>query len=227
MASPLHLHSNAKYKISLMKYLLAAFIFITLLGSCSSSKLVDQYVNPDRSGFRANKVLVIGMTPEGALQKEFEYSLVLALEKQNFNAVKSVDFFGDSLSSSSRYGRELEGIKQDLIKGGFDAVLFSRITGKNTKVSLAQSYRNLSRTFEFFGDNTSKETSVYYSSELANSPIIHTETLFYCLCPGNENDLIWKGNIDISNASTSEEAIQDYVKTLVKALKKNDLLFSK
>ena len=207
-----------------MKHLLAAFISLILFGSCSSSRLVDQYISPDGSGFRAKKVLVVGMTPEGALQKQFEFSLVLALEKQNFNAVKSVDFFGDTLSQSQKYGKELERLKQDLIDSGFDAVFFSRITGKNNKVSLAQSYRNLTRTFEVFGGYSNKDSSNYESGDLENSPILHTETLFYCLCPENENDLIWRGNIDIVNASTSEEAIQDYVKTLLKALKKNDLL---
>lgn len=207
-----------------MKHLLSAFISLILFGSCSSSRLVDQYISPDGPGFRANKVLVVGMTPEGALQKQFEFSLVQALEKQNLNAVKSVDFFGDSLNRSQKYGKEREGLKQDLIDGGFDAVFFSRITGKDTKVSLAQSYRNLTRTFEIFGEYSSKDPTIYESGDLENSPILHTETLFYCLCPERDNDLIWRGNIEIDNASTSEEAIQDYVKTLLKALKKNDLL---
>ncbi len=207
-----------------MKIYFGAFISLFLFGSCSSSRLVDEFVNQDSKGFRASKVLVIGLAPEGALQKHFEHSLVVALEKQNFYAVKSVDFFGEDFIESEKYGRELERLKQYLLSEGFDGVFFSRITGKDTKVTLAQSYRNLTKTFEIFSEYSEKHTTSYNSEDLENYPVLHTETFYYCLCPENKNDLIWKGNIDIVNASTSEESIQDYVKTLLKALNKNNLL---
>ena len=208
-----------------MKHLLSAFISLVLFGSCSSSsRLVDQYSNPHNLGFQANKVLVVGIAPEGGLQKQFEYTLVQALEKEKINAVKSVDFFGEDISGSTKYGKELEGLKEDLLNAGFDAVFFSRITGRNTKVTLAQSYRNLIRTFEVFNEYSEKDPAINDSASLEGYPILHTETFFYCLCPESDNDLIWKGNIDVVNASTPEESIQDYVKTLLKALKKNDLL---
>lgn len=202
----------------------SALISLILFGSCSSSRLIDQYTSPDSSRFRAKKVLVIGMAPDGGLQKQFEFSLVEALKKQNFDAVKSVDFFGEDIVGSEKYGNELESLKDDLLNAGFDAVFFSRITGRNTKVTLAQSYRNLVKTFEVFGEYSKSSPTIYESGEFEDNPILHTETLYYCLCPEMENDLIWKGNIDIVNASTSEEAIQDYVKILLRALKKNNLL---
>ena len=161
-----------------MKIYFGAFISLFLFGSCSSSRLVDEFVNQDSKGFRASKVLVIG----------------------------------------------LERLKQYLLSEGFDGVFFSRITGKDTKVTLAQSYRNLTKTFEIFSEYSEKHTTSYNSEDLENYPVLHTETFYYCLCPENKNDLIWKGNIDIVNASTSEESIQDYVKTLLKALNKNNLL---
>lgn len=192
--------------------------------SCSSSRLVDQYVNPDREDFRIKKVLVVGLASEGSLQKQFEFSLVQALEKQNFNAVKSVDFFGGNIKGIEKYGNELAGLKEDLLNAGFDAVFFSRITGRDVKVSLGQSYRNIIRTFEVFGEYSDGDPLNHENNELEDSPILHTETFFYCLCPEKETDLIWRGNIDIVNATSSEETIQDYVKILLKSLKKNDLI---
>lgn len=210
-----------------MKVLYSILIFSLLLGACSSSKLVDQYTNPDNADYRVNKVLVIGMTPDGGLQKQFEFSLVEALKSKNINAVKSVDYFSEDLIVSNKTAKELEILKNELIADDFDAVFFSRILGRDSKVSLFQSYRNLVRTFEVYGEHSNKHPVAYGSESYESKPIIYTETLLYCLCPQNENDLIWKGNIEVANTSNTEESIQDYVKVLLKSLKKNNLLPSK
>lgn len=210
-----------------MKVLYSILIFSLLLGACSSSKLVDQYTNPDNADYRVNKVLVIGMTPDGGLQKQFEFSLAEALKKHKIDAVKSVDYFGEEIIVSNKTDKELELLKNELLVDGFDAVFFSRIIGRDSKVSLFQSYRNLVRTFEVYGDYSSKHPVAYGSESYESKPIVYTETLLYCLCPQNENDLIWKGNIEVANTSNAEESIQDYVRILLKSLKKNNHLPSK
>ncbi len=200
------------------------FTIISLLiifSSCSTSRLVEQYIDPESDGFRTQKILVVGLTPDGGLQRQFEYSMARALEKQNVIAVKSVDLFGEPFKVAENTDEQWEVFESELIKSGFDSVLLSKITGKESKVTLAQSYRNLVRTFETFGDYYKENKSAPESGQLEDYPVLNTETSLYCLCPNKKNDLIWRGNIDIVNSPDFQKSIQDYVKTIIKTLKRN------
>lgn len=192
--------------------------------SCSSSRLVDEYKNIESANFQANKVLVIGLTPDGGLQRQFEYSLVKALESENIKAVKSVDYFQDPLDNMDQSEENLANLKQELINAGFDAVLFSKVKGQENKVSLAQSYRNLSKSFQSFSDYYNENRIITGKQNLEDYPVYNTETSLYCLCPDKERDLIWRGKIDIVDPPGAATTIRDYVKTLINTLKKNNLL---
>ncbi len=207
-----------------MKKLFTILVFAHLFSSCSSSRLVDEYVNPEILDFRTNKVLVVGLTPDGGLQRQFEYSLVKALKAQNVIAVKSVDFFESTFNENNQSEADLANLENQLIDAGFDAVLFSKVKGQESKVTLAQSYRNLSKSFQTFSDYYNENRPVYKNEQIEDYPVYNTETSLYCLCPDRKQDLIWRGSIDIIDPPGAETTIKDYVKTLVRTLKKNKLL---
>ncbi|SRX55141.1 hypothetical protein [Aequorivita sp. CIP111184] len=207
--------------------LLSIAVFILLLSSCSTSRLVDEYVNSETPNYQASKVLVVGLTPDSELQRQFEYSLVIALKEENVTAVKSVDYFGSAFSENNQSEDNLENIEKELLNAGFDAVLFSKVTGQENKVNIVQSYRNFTKSFESFTDYYYENKPVYVSDQTENYEVYNTETSLYCLCPGEERDLIWRGKIDIVNPPAAANTIRDYVKTLVRTLKKNKLLIVK
>lgn len=210
-----------------MKKLLGISLFVVLISSCSSSRLVDEYINTDSPNFQATKVLVVGLTSDVGLQRQFEYSLVQTLEAEGVLAVKSVDYFESTVDENKQWEENLENIGKELLKAGFDAVLFSKVTGQESKVTVAQSYRNLSKSFESFSDYYYENKAVYGSGQVENYPVYNTETSLYCLCPGKERDLIWRGKIDIVDPPATATTIRDYVKTLISTLKKNNLLILK
>lgn len=210
-----------------MKRLFTLFVFTLLFTSCSTSRLVGEYINPESGDFRANKVLVVGLTPDGGLQRQFEYSLVQALKAENVIAVKSLDYFGSSVDENNQTEENLANLENELLKAGFDAVLFSKVKGQESKVTLAQSYRNLSRTFQSFSDYYNENRIISGKENSEDYPVYNTETSLYCLCPDKEQDLIWRGNIDIIDPPGTETTIRDYVKTLVRRLKKNSLLIGR
>ncbi|CAM3373401.1 hypothetical protein [Aequorivita lipolytica] len=207
-----------------MQKLLTISVFVLLLSGCSSSRLVDEYVNSESPNFRANKILVVGLTPDGGLQRQFEYSLVQALEEESVIAIKSVDYFESTFNENNQSEENLENIEKELLKAGFDAVLFSKVTGQESKVTIVQSYRNITKSFESFSDYYSENRAVYDNQHNEDYPVYNTETSLYCLCPGKERDLIWRGKIDILNPPEAASTIRDYVKTIVLTLKKNKLL---
>ena len=205
-----------------MKGLFCVAIFILLFG-CSSSRLVDEYVDTETPRFQPSKVLVVGLTPNGGLQRQFEYSLVQALEAKNVVAVKSVDFFGNETLENENSEENLDSMETKLMAAGFDAVLFSKITGQESLVTLGQSYRNLTKTFETFSDYYYGNKPVYDGEPTEDYPVYNTETSLYCLCSNRELDLIWRGKIDIVDPPEAATTIRDYVKTLMRAFKKNQL----
>ncbi len=210
-----------------MQRLFAMAVFVMFLSSCSTSRLVDEYVNAETPNFQTNKILVVGLTPDGGVQRQFEYSLVQALEAENVNAIKSVDYFKSTIDENKQSEENLRNIENELLDAGFDAVLFSKVTGQESKVTIVQSYRNLTKSFESFSDYYYKNKPVYGTELTEDYSVYNTETSLYCLCPGNEHDLIWRGKIDIVDPPAASSTIHDYIKTLVRALKKNNLLIVK
>ncbi|MCG2431880.1 hypothetical protein [Aequorivita xiaoshiensis] len=207
-----------------MKNLVLLFVLVILIAGCSSSRLVDEYINKESPNFQAQKVLVVGLTPDGGLQRQFEYSLVKALKDKNIIAIKSVDYFKSNVNEIDQSEENLEALKKQLLNESFDAVLFSKIVGQENKVTMAQSYRNLKRSFQSFNDYYNENKVVYGNDHIEDYPVYNTETSLFCLCPGRNNDLIWRGKIDIVNPPTAATSIRDYVNTLMQALKKNNLL---
>lgn len=210
-----------------MTRLFTLLIVAFLCSSCSTSRLVAEYVNPENANFRINKILVVGLTPDGGLQRQFEYSLVKALEAENVIAIKSVDYFESTDDENNQSEENLANLESELLKAGFDAVLFSKVKGQVSKVSIGQSYRNLSKTFQSFSDYYNENKTVYQTGQTDDYPVYNTETSLYCLCPDKEQDLIWRGNIDIIDPPRAETTIKDYVTTLVRTLKKHSLLIGK
>lgn len=209
-----------------MKELFTLVILIFLFSSCSTSRLVDEYINTENPNFRTTKVLVVGLTPDGGLQRQFEYSLTKALKEENVIAIKSVDYFEGTSSEIDQSEENLANLEKELLAAGFDAVLFSKIIGQESKVTIVQSYRNLTKSFQSFSDYYNENRPVSGDKSSENYPVYNTETSLYCLCPDNERDLIWRGKIDIVNPPGAATTIRDYVKTLVKTFKKNQFFRS-
>ena len=208
-----------------MRKILAVIVFLFLVTACSTSKLVEQYANPENLNFRANKVLVIGLAPDDDMQKQYEYSLVKALTDRKVNAVRSVDYFQSHGGFIEPSGADWESLESGLMDAGFDAVLFSKSIGAQSKLSLTQAYRNLTTTFESFQEYYYINRQNPRSSQSDGYEVFKTETSLYCLCPETQRDLVWRGEIDIVDPVNVDKTIQDYVKTLVKTLKRNKLLF--
>ena len=200
------------------------FLFSGLL-SCSSTKMIDQWKNPEINQYKSDKVLVIGITPDTDTRRVFERELATAFEKKGIIAVKSIDFFEHSFSEAKKSEMELNEIENQLIEAGFDTVLFATVTGSENKVSAVQSYKDFSRTFESFRDYYFGNQHVFYNEHQREIyQIFHTETALYCVCPGKGRELQWKGFIDIVDPQKMERSVSDYVKILIRELKKQQLL---
>jgi hypothetical protein len=203
---------------------IALFLFVGL-SSCSSSKFVNQWKNPYFIEYEANKVLVIGITPDMSTRKIYEQSLVNSLEKSGVHAVKSIDFFEKHFSEAKKTQEQLSEIESQLMEAGFDTVLFSVVTGSENKVTAVQSFNDINKSMGGFMDYYYNNQHVFYREYNYDSyKIYHTESALYCICPGKNRELIWKGSVDIINPQKIERSVLDYVKVLTNELKEQKLL---
>ena len=207
------------------KHYIYLLIIIGLLMGCSSSELVENWKNPDIETFEAQKVLVIGISPDDSDRKTFERKLTSELKKNGVNAVRSLDFFEESFTTSPKTEEEMMSLESQLIEKGFDAILLSKVLGVEDKVTVVKAYRNLDKTFRNFRDDYYENQEIFYDEDYYSAyQIFHAESSLYCICPDKERELIWKGSIDITEPENIKKAVNDYVKVLVWALKGQQLL---
>ena len=202
-------------------------ITMTTLGliSCSTSKMVNQWKSPTTDVFEANKVLVIGMSPNVDTRMAFEQKLVDVLDKRGVRAVKSIDFFEQSFTEAKQSENQLNEIENQLLEAGFDAILFTTVTGSENKVTAVQSFNDLGNALESFRDYYYTNQHVFYEEYTREIyQVYHTESALYCICPDKERELLWKGYIDVIDPQKVKKSVSDYVKVLMKVLESQQLL---
>ncbi len=204
--------------------LLTLLIITSLIIGCSSTKVTQQYKSPDNDFFQANKVLVVGISANKELRRAFETKMVSSLEKNEVLAVKSIDFFETSFSDNEQSIEQLNTIEDKLLESGFDAILLAKITGKESKVTLVNAYQNLSNQNQTFEDYYYKHQHEYLKEQEERYQVYTTETSLFCICPGKERELIWRGNIELIDAVKFNKNINAYIKTLFTTLKENNFL---
>jgi hypothetical protein len=206
------------YKTTL--FLIASVV----LWSCSSTRIVEEWESPDTPVYEANKILVIGMTADTQLRRTFEDKLASGLEKKKIIAVKSIDFFEGSFTDSDKTNEELNIIEDQLLDAGFDSVMISRITGTEEKVTAVRAVRGFVNDFQNFKDYYRTNQELYRKNNTESYRVYHTETTVFCICPGEERELLWRGRIDIVDPYNRERNVNEYVRTLLKNLEEKELV---
>ncbi|QNJ99082.1 hypothetical protein [Constantimarinum furrinae] len=200
------------------------FILALLLINCGSTKLIQQYKNPDTAYFQANKVLVVGISAEKELRRNYEKKMTDELDKKGVIAVKSIDFFETSFTDNKNSLAQLDKIELRLLEAGFDAILFTKITGQESRVTMVDSYRNFSKSYQSFEEYFYGNMHLYYKEQLERYQVYTTETSLYCICPGKERELLWRGEIEVVDANKINRNISSFITVLFKSLKENKLL---
>ncbi len=198
-------------------------LLIALVASCSTTQVIESWKNPDIESYEPYKVLVVGMTSNTEAREKFERRLKEEFQSLGIESVMSLEILNATTSKKSE--EELKEIENDLIKAGFDTILFTRITGVEDNVSFAQTYRNYKNTYRSFTNEYYNSQDIYYNPDYYEAyKVYHAETLLYCICPTKERELIWKGYIDIIDPKSIEDTVDDYVNSLITTLEEEYLI---
>ena len=202
--------------------------FLLLLVSCSSTNLVNNWKNPDIVIFDANKVLIVGMTNNEDARVKFETKLQEEFTKRNIESFRSIDLFDIEFTSSERSEEELSEVEQQLLDKDFDAILFTKVIGSESRKTFRRKVNELDDFITSFRDDYLSNQPIYYDDQYYDQfTVYNAETSLYCICVGKERELIWRGNIDVLNPENVEKSIDDYVRLVVFALTEQDIIFRK
>ena len=204
------------------KYIILSAV---LLAGCSSTHLVDDWKNPDIVLFDAYKVLVVGMTQDDNARLQFETQLVEEFKSWDVEAVRSMDLFDVDFTKSVRSEKDLDLVEQQLLDKDFDAILLTKVVGSENRRTLRRRVSGLNRYLRFSEDYLNNQPIYYEDDYYDDYTVYHAETSLYCICVDKERELIWRGNIDITDPIDVEKTIDDYVRLVVEAMKGQYIIF--
>ncbi|WP_296381508.1 hypothetical protein [Winogradskyella sp.] len=200
-------------------------IIVLLVLSCSTSQLVDSWKSPDIDTYSPSKVLIVGLTPNIVAKQKFEDQLKEQLEMRGIEAITSMDFFKPSFKTEKLTEAELKILENDLIRDGFDTVLFSKVIGVEDKIAYSKNFDVYDKTFIRFKDDYLRYQDVFYNPDYYEEyTVYNAETSMFCICPSKDRELIWKGYIDIVDPQSIDTTVSDYVKLVVTVLEEQQLI---
>ncbi len=201
-------------------------LFVVLLLGCSSAQLVSNWKNPDIVIFDAYKVLIVGMTQDAGARMSFETRMKKQFDKRGVEAVRSIDLFDVAFTDAARSEEELSEVEEQLLDKDFDAILFTKVLGSETRQSFLDRVADFdSNTWRFRDDYLSNQRIYYDRDYYDEFKVYHAETSLYCICVGKERELIWRGAIDITDPKNISKSIDEYIKLVVIALQEQDIIF--
>ncbi|WP_298794001.1 hypothetical protein [uncultured Allomuricauda sp.] len=201
-------------------------VCVLILSGCSSTRLVSTWKNPDIVLFDAYKVLVVGMAQDENVRVEFETRLKERLNNKGIEAMRSVDLFDVQFTSSKKSEEELSAVEEQLLDKGFDAILFTKVVGTENKRTFRERMRNLNSMYTNFSYDYLDHQDIYYDSGYYETfNIYQTETSLYCICVDKERELIWRGNIDVSEPVNMDKTIDAYIKLIAEKMQEQEVLF--
>lgn len=212
---------------SLIKLVLL-FLTTVIINSCTTTKLVEYWKNPEIDSLSLSKVLVIGMTPNVEARDKFEKLLEKELEARGIDAIPSLDILEPNFRMEGKTEKELKIIENVLTANYYDAVIYTKVVGVEDRRVFSEKYKDkkhLDVKFkdEYYNHRDILENPNYYD----NYKVYNAETSLYCICPTKDRELIWKGYIDIVDPKSIEETVNDYVNLLVLALEEQQLINKK
>ncbi|RNC87756.1 MAG: hypothetical protein ED556_00780 [Winogradskyella sp.] len=208
-----------------------ATIILTLflLSSCSSTKLTSSWKNPEFTGFKPKKILVIGVTSNAEVRNTFERALKNELNKRQINALKSNVVFEKSFNDSTYTQQEIESQLNTLTKAGYDTVLVSLVKDINNNtfyngIPPKLNYR-LPKLLVLYLSYPNINTRQNYQQR--KFQIFEIESSLYSLCAESGKTLVWSGNYHIIDPKNTQRTIVNYVKKVLKSLEKEALISKK
>ncbi len=190
-------------------------IFAGLLSGCSSSKIVNEWSEPDYIAPHFKKVVVLGISKQAALRRSFEDEFVAQLRASGIQAVPSYQFLPEE--GQVPEPRLVDAVKQS----GADAAIMTRLVRVERRTQVSPGYYNPYPGFGFYHWYSTGWAGFYEPPRVYNYDVYTSETSLYDV---DRDRLVWAGTVQTTDPGDIPKEIKNYVKTVMEALKNKGLL---
>lgn len=201
-------------------------VLITLLLlNCSTTRLVDSWVNKEYVAYKPHKVLVVGVTDNLIARKMFEEKLVSELKIRNIDAIESYEVFETTFLNERQTEENIQKEVDRISKNGFDAVLISVVKGVDEKTVYTSDIFGTNYYWGRFGHYYYVYQDVFFEPGYYEKyKIYNIETTLYNLKENNDKSLVWIASFNMVDPKTIDKSVKDYVRGIITSLEKEAII---
>ena len=202
-------------------WLVVVIISASILAYGKSTKLIVSWKNPEYSGARFHRILVLGMSAKPGVRADFEDALSKLITQPGVEAVPG----NTILLRPEGTKLDLNYLKTQVKTFKIDAVIVSRLVkvDKNITYVPGTPYMPYPYYGSFYGYYGALYPVVYSPDYLREDTTVRVETNVYSVTSG-EGQLVWTGTSDTFNPKSADKAIEGLSKLIVKELQKASVL---
>lgn len=203
-------------------WLFTIVLFGASFANGKSTKLVTSWKNPEYSGARFHRILVLGMSAKPGVRADFEDALSRLVTRDGLEAVPG----NTILLRPENTKLDINYLKTQIKEFKIDAVIVSRLVKVEKNVTYVPGevytmpypyYRS------FYGYYGAVYPVVYSPDYLREDTIVRVETNVYDTRTPN-GEIVWTGTSDTFNPRSADKAIDGVSKLIVKELAKDGIL---
>jgi len=202
-------------------WVLAMMVCVATLAYGKSTKLIVSWKNPEYSGARFHRILVLGMSAKPGVRADFEDALSALITQAGIEAVPG----NTILLRPEGTKLDLNYLKTQVSTFKIDAVIVSRLVkvDKNITYVPGTPYMPYPYYGSFYGYYGALYPVVYSPDYLREDTTVRVETNVYAVTSG-EGQLVWTGTSDTFNPKSADKAISGLSKLIMKELQKAAIL---
>lgn len=193
-------------------------ILINGLLACSSSKLVARWNDTEYTGPVLTRVLVIGMVGDDIKRRYFEDEFIKQIAKSGHQGVPGYRLMPDLKDYDDK--AKLAKVVSD---AGVDAVLVATLQAVDKEMSYVPPRVEWIPTLGsgYYGYYHSSYMAVYQPGYERIDTVVRLETRVFT---AQDERLVWAGNTESFNPSSSEKVIRELAEIVVSDMKKSGLV---
>ncbi len=209
-----------------MKIILYRILLVSLsltLGACSATRLQGAWMNPDYQGNGFQKILVLAVSENETYRRMFEIAMSNGFDQRGISAEPGYSLFPEQRPDKKT-------IAQEISAQGFDAMIISQVTGKETKQVYYPGDTYYMRDPYFMPSLRHRYWYDYYyrSYDIVREPgyvrTYKTVTVQSNIYDTRSEELIWSAVSETVVDGNIESSINSLVDTLTDKLDEMDLL---
>ena len=193
---------------------LFALIAALMFAGCASTELVNQWSNPAYTAPSFKRVMVIGVTRQASIRRNFEDEFVTQLKAAGLDAVPSYQYIPDE-------GQVEEPLlNKAVLAAGADAAIITRLVQKEQKTQITPGVYP-PPGFGFYGWYSWGWAGYYEPPRVYQYDVYTSETSLYDV---TKNQVVWAGTAQTTAPGDINREIRDYAEIMIKALKEKKLI---